>query len=184
MSPFRGRGKFISMIQSSLVGQSDATDQPPRDKSATTSSDGRKDAQSFGDTSRPEVSKWIQFFSATFHLHALTHEIKTKWCEAKNNNEDSKCSTKCCCWFSIGNFVWIVPEHKTSKEIKLTECLHALCPLPAFAFTFPFTAPVKMRMKFWYEADSGKRIISSDTILQRYEDNNFLRKCAKNTHDN
>lgn len=71
-----------------------------------------------------------------------------------------------------------------SKEMKLTECLHALCPLPTFAFTFPFTAPVKMRMKFCFDANSGKRIISSDTILQRYEDNNFLRKCAKNTHDN
>lgn len=58
-----GRGKFLSMIQSSSLGVTSddttvpSTDQTSRDKSATTSSDERKGAQSFGDTSRPEVSK-------------------------------------------------------------------------------------------------------------------------------
>lgn len=56
-----GRGKFLSMLQKSSLGEpSDATvkstEQTSRDKTSSDEQRGTT-SQSFGDTSRPEVSK-------------------------------------------------------------------------------------------------------------------------------
>lgn len=56
-SPAMGRGKFLSMVQSSSLGEhSDGTKQTSQEKSDKSTED-RKIAPSIGDAKRPEISK-------------------------------------------------------------------------------------------------------------------------------